>query len=295
MKRTNHSLVSVLITAIMALALASCGTTTSAASGKTGMKYYDKFVEYMSANPAEATEDDTAAYTNVSDPTDEMLERVEDARNAVRTSLGRYEDLDWSHFEDVEFVACDITNTHSAAAFYSVEDDRIYLDHGYMRRYGNKTIENNIAHELIHVLALPGNRTNIDEALTVYLANEAVPSDLITYPFSYVFIQKYLKTHDEKESIDAMRNGTLTKLVEKDIGQPGVLSGESDMFFEAVNSGMINDANLYIVIDIYAHYVRNTGGLDEESANALNRLLGYLSDTPESYEAVEYFQKVLDS
>ncbi len=293
--RKHHFSSVITIFAVITLLITGCSTNAKAATDETDWKYYDEFVEYMSANPADTTKDDAAAYTNVSDPTDEMLERVEDARNAVRTSLGQYEDLDWSHFEDVEFVACDITNMHGAAAFYSVEDDRIYLDREYMRRYGNKTAENNIAHELIHVLALPGNRTNIDEALTAYLANEAVPSDLITYPFSYIFIQKYLKTHDAKGAIDAMRNGTLAELVEKDIGRPGVLSGESDMLFEAVNSGMINDANLYIVIDIYAHYVRNTGGLDEESANALNRMLGYLNDTPESRKAVEYFGEILNS
>jgi|GEM_PF-2490642 hypothetical protein len=295
MKRTNRSLASTLIAAIMALVLVSCGTTTSATSGKTGMKYYDKFVAQMADHRVSANEADNTSWFNITEPTDEMRETVEAAREAIRHSLGEYTDLDWSHFERVPIFACDIQHTRGAVGFYSEDDDCIYLDRTVMRSYGAQTATHAIAHELIHVLALPGNRTNIDEALTVYLAMEACPSDIVTYPFSYAFIWRYLRTHDEKDAIDAMRNGTLAELVENDIGYPGVLSGDCDKLFEAVNAGAINNTNMYVVIDIYTHYVQNTGGLDDASANVLNGMLGYLSDTPESYEAMEYFQKVLDS
>jgi hypothetical protein len=142
------------------------------------------------------------------------------------------------------------------------------------------------------VLAPPAKRTNIDEAMTVRLSNNAYPCNIVNYPFSYVFVDRYLKMHSEKEAIDAMRNGTLINKIEADIGQPKVLSN-TDGLFESANSGAFNNESLFVIIDIYAHYVMATGGLDDSSVATINQLLSNLQDTTEARKAMEYFSSLL--
>lgn len=291
MKRKNR-IVTLIVAAITTVIMTLTGCTTTTAASKTGWKYYDEFMEYISKNPTAHAAPAEMSYDNFAEPSGEILAVIDAAKDAVRKSLGSYQDLDWPHFDTVPIIVCDISDDYGAVALYAKADDCIYFSRSALENYDIALVTNTMAHELIHVLAPPAKRTNIDEAMTVRLANGAYPCDTINYPFSYVFVDRYLKTHGEKEAIDAMRNGTLIDEIEADIGQPKVLSN-TDGLFEGANSGAFNNESLFVIIDIYAHYVMATGGLDDSSVATINYLLSNLSDTTESREAMEYFSSLL--
>ena len=288
MKRIFASIIVILAVIVMT----GCSATTTTAASKTGWKYYDEFMEYISKNPTANAAPAEMSYGNFAEPSGEILAVINAAKDAVRKSLGGYQDLDWAHFDTIPITVCDINNAYGAVALYAEADDCIYFSRSALENYDIAQVTNTMAHELIHVLAPPAKRTNIDEAMTVRLANNAYPCNIVNYPFSYVFVDRYLKTHSEKEAIDAMRNGTLIDKIEADIGQPKVLSN-TDGLFESANSGAFNNESLFVIIDIYAHYVMATGGLDDSSVATINQLLSNLQDTTESRKAMEYFSSLL--
>lgn len=291
MKRKNP-IITLILAAITIVIMTLTGCTATTATSKTGWKYYDEFMEYISKNPTANAAPAEMSYDNFAEPSGEILAVIDAAKDAVRKSLGGYQDLDWSHFDTIPITVCDINNACGAVALYSEADDCIYFSRSALENYDIAHVTNTMAHELIHVLAPPAKRTNIDEAMTARLANNACSCDIINYPFSYVFVDRYLKTHGEKEAIDAMRNGTLIDKIEADIGQPKVLSN-TDGLFESANSGVFNDESLFVIIDIYAHYVMASGGLDDSSVATINYMLSNLQDTAESREAMEYFSSLL--
>lgn len=233
----------------------------------------------------------------VCEPDEKVSKMIEEARSILREKYGKYKELDWDNFEEMQFKGCDFgENIAGVAALYDGDDNVIYYDSvGVLAKNDDRNIYT-FVHELIHVLAPTSERTNIDEGLTAYLTNMAYPLDgsFTTYPFSTSIIMRYLKNHDIRGAISDMRNGTLITKVEEDIGRPDVLKNTDDVY-SALNSGMVNDDMARVAIDIYIHYVANTGGIDNEATAQINWLFRFLGDTRENQEAMEYFSKVLDA
>lgn len=199
---------------------------------------------------------DYAYPQNISDPTEETIELVEEAKSLIRRDLGEYTELYWEYFVSVDVKECDLPGgTGGVVAMYLPEENRVYI---VRRAKGDKRQDlETIVHELIHCLTCGDEPNNmLREGATEYLAQQIVPLDEYSYNYAYPFAEAYEQVHGRKALIQAMLENTLMQKIDEDLGKPVM-----EYTNYAINCTMYSFSNVpkFAAIDVYCHYVAKYG------------------------------------
>lgn len=270
--------------------------------------YYDQFSEdlekakaYQEAQPVELDipgvteifeswneriEGDTKPQ-NVTGPTQETLDLVNEAKELIRQEFGGTKKFHWNTFENIEIKECDLPyGTGLVVAYYLPEENTIY----FVR--DGKTGESRdleiVVHELIHSLTCTTETEHnfLIEGATEYLAQQIVPLEAYSYEFAYPFAEAYALIHGRDALVDALADNTLIEKIDEDLGKD-VMETTNEAIGSAIY-GFSNDAK-FAVVDVYCHYVAKY----ELNVNSTMKTTLYIIERTCNKEARRYFVPVI--
>ncbi len=224
---------------------------------------------------------------NVTEPTPETVNFVDEAKGMIRLQLGVYKDLHWDTFDSIDVKECDLPEgTGIVIAFYLPDENRIYVVRD-MKKGTRKDLEITV-HELIHSLTCtPETEANyMLEGATEYLAQQIVPTGDYSYDFAYPFAEAYDLIHGRDALVKALLENTLMDKIDQDLGRP---------VMEDVNQAIAGSIYgfsrqpMYVVMDVYCHYVAKY----ELHVNSTMRDMLRSSKFMEDETARKYFMSIL--